>query len=387
MSTRAARSSRTAFGSMAIALALLATGCAGAAEGLGTADRSTGSTTAPTVATTGPPATSAPTTEATTTTAAALPDTSTSTTATPPAAPTTGAPAPVVPARAPRPLPPKPGRPAPPEAIALPGPAVVPGEGEWTPLGTSVGGSPAMYRTNLRSGPADAIASIVWIDQKAVRGQLFPGTNQPGGGWTVPFNVPIEQKPELLAAFNSGFLLAEAEGGFYLEGRAAIPLRDGTAAVAIDTSGTITIGMLGRDFAVGPEIASIRQNLPLLVDGGAIAASATDRDAYVWGKTLGGGAAVWRSGFGMRADGSLVYVAGPAMTARGLANTLVAAGAVRAMELDINPNWVTFNVFAFDPSTAQSSGTKLMPNMLRDGNRYLTPENRDFFALFSRPDA
>jgi hypothetical protein len=302
-------------------------------------------------------------------------------------APTTIAPvvtAPPTLPRPPRPPPPKEGRARPPEAIALPGPAVIANEGLWAPMGMLVDGAPAMWSTTVRAnGDGSVLAGIAWIDNTAVRGQLFPGSQMPGGQWSVPFNVPVEQKQSLIASFNSGFLLSEAQGGFYLEGREATPLRNGSAAVHIDTDGTIAIGALGRDVSLGPQTASIRQNLPLLVDGGAVAASATDTDTYVWGKTLGGVPYVWRSALGIRGDGSLVYVAGPSMSARMLGNTLVAAGAVRALELDINPNWVTFNANACNPD-GQCVGTKLLPNMLRSPERYLTSDDRDFFALFAR---
>jgi len=286
--------------------------------------------------------------------------------------------------RAERPVVPRAGRPAPPGPIALPGPAVVANEGDWAPAGPDVDGAPALYTTVVRANASGSTtAGVAWIDTTAVKGQLFPGSTQPGGQWTVPFNVPLDQKPNLLAAFNSGFLLNEAQGGFYLEGHEAVPLRNGTAALYIDANGTMNVGMLGRDFNEGPDTAAIRQNLPLLIDGGVINASATDRDAFVWGKTLGGGSYVWRSGIGVRNDGTLVYVGGPALSARMLATTLVAAGAVRAMELDINPNWVTFNIFSCDAS-GSCNGRKLLPAMLRDPNRYLSPDNRDFFAIFSR---
>jgi hypothetical protein len=251
-------------------------------------------------------------------------------------------------------------------------------------MGMLVDGAPAMWSTTVRAnGDGSVQAGIAWIDNTAVRGQLFPGSQMPGGQWSVPFNVPIEQKPSLLASFNSGFLLSEAQGGFYLEGREATPLRNGSAAVHIDTDGAIDIGALGRDFSLGPQTASIRQNLPLLVDGGVVASSATDADTFVWGKTLGHTPFVWRSALGIRGDGSLVYVAGPSMSARMLGNTLVAAGAVRALELDINPNWVTFNANACD-AAGQCVGTKLLANMLRSPERYLTSDDRDFFALFAR---
>ena len=51
---------------------------------------------------------------------------------------------------------------------------------------------------------------------------------------------------------------------------------------------------------------------------------------------------MWRSGLGVTADGAVVYVAGPGLSALSLANLLVRAGAVRAMELDINTDWVDF---------------------------------------------
>ena len=45
----------------------------------------------------------------------------------------------------------------------------------------------------------------------------------------------------------------------------------------------------------------------------------------------------------MTADGALVYVGGPGLNITDLADLLVRAGAVRAMELDINTDWVNFS--------------------------------------------
>ena len=90
-----------------------------------------------------------------------------------------------------------------------------------------------------------------------------------------------------------------------------------------------------------------------------------------------------RSGVGVSACGALVYVAGPALSARTLAESLVRAGAVRAMALDINPEWVTFNFFTHDPATGATAATKLYPQMQRGADRYLGPtvESRDFFSV------
>ena len=51
---------------------------------------------------------------------------------------------------------------------------------------------------------------------------------------------------------------------------------------------------------------------------------------------------MWRSGIGVDRHGNLIYAAGDDQTVSSLADTLIRAGAVRAMELDINSYWVSF---------------------------------------------
>ncbi len=62
-----------------------------------------------------------------------------------------------------------------------------------------------------------------------------------------------------------------------------------------------------------------------------------NNDPARWGHTLGNQVLVWRSGLGVTADGALVYVAGPGLSAYTLAQLPVRAGAVRAMELGQQP--------------------------------------------------
>ena len=94
---------------------------------------------------------------------------------------------------------------------------------------------------------------------------------------------------------------------------------------------------------VGPDVVAVRQNLILLVDHGVAASSAGIPSD--WGAVLGGGSYTWRSGVGVTVGGDLVYVGGPSLDPASLARLLIAAGAVRAMELDINPEWVSFATF------------------------------------------
>ena len=145
------------------------------------------------------------------------------------------------------------------------------------------------------------------------------------------------------------------------------------------------MGLWGRDFGMTPDVTAVLQNLVLLVDHGQLDPAATYTDTKLWGHTLGANTVVARSGIGVTAAGALLYVAGPALTARTLAEALQRAGAVRAMTLDLNPEWVTFNLFQHpDPANpATVVGTKLYPQMQRSSNRYLGPtlESRDFFSV------
>ena len=58
---------------------------------------------------------------------------------------------------------------------------------------------------------------------------------------------------------------------------------------------------------------------------------------------------------------------------------MVHAGAVRAMELDINSYWPASSPIAL---RAQSSRPTCLPDMVRSPFRYLTPDDRDFFAVY-----
>ena len=135
----------------------------------------------------------------------------------------------------------------------------------------------------------------------------------------------------------------------------------------------------------GTDVVAVRQNLTLLVDHGA-PASNLDIPSE-WGAVLGGGSSTWRSGIGVTAAGDLVYVAGPDLVPAGLARLLIAAGAVRAMELDINPSWVSFATFAHAGGVIGRgviAGANLMAGMYYQPGHYLQPYPRDFFAVFAR---
>ena len=227
----------------------------------------------------------------------------------------------------------------------------------------------------------------MWIDPTRLKIGLVPGAREPGGTWAESPSITGPDLPRAVAAFNGGFRFQDAHGGFYLDGRQAVPLQVGSASIVIYRDGSINVGVWGRDFGMTPDVTAVLQNLVLLVDHGQLDPAATYTDTKLWGHTLGANTVVARSGIGVTANGALVYVAGPALTAKTLAEALQRAGAVRAMTLDINPEWVTFNFFQHpDPANpAAVVGTKLYPQMQRGSSRYLGPtrESRDFFTVLT----
>ena len=276
-------------------------------------------------------------------------------------------------------------------AAPAPVPLVVnpalPGEGQWQSTGPLIDGYPAMYVAQYRADTiyTSQITSAVWIDPTLLRVRLDPGAQEPGGTWAQPPDLSGTAAAQAVAAFNGGFRFQDAQGGFYLNGVTAVPLRTGAASMVIYRDGRIDIGTWGQEVTMTSDVEAVLQNLVLMVDNGQAAADATYHDTHIWGATLGASTVVARSGIGVTADGALIYVAGPALTAKTLAESLQRAGAVRAMALDINPEWVTFNFFNHpDPANpALIQAAKLYPQMQRPATRYLgpTPESRDFFSV------
>jgi hypothetical protein len=273
-----------------------------------------------------------------------------------------------------------------PSAVPLVVQPALAGEGQWDPAGPLVAGRPALYVAQFRADQiyTSQITTAVWIDPTVLHVALVPGSSEPGGTWSEPPYIANSARAAAVAAFNGGFRFQDAHGGFYLDGKEAVPLRTGAASVVIYANGSVNIGTWGQEVTMTPDVRAVLQNLVPIVDKGQPAPAATYGDHRLWGSTLGANTVVARSGIGITPSGALIYVAGPALTARSLAESLQRAGAVRAMTLDINPEWVTFNLYQHDPAQPGAiTSTKLYPQMQRPASRYLGPthESRDFFTV------
>ncbi len=257
----------------------------------------------------------------------------------------------------------------------------LPGEGRWHGTGPLVRGAPPVLVTTFRPDPnyPQMVAGVAWIDSTRAWLQLYPGMYEPPEASNALAEVPPQLRGGLLATFNSGFKLEDDGGGFVAFGHVYAPLHDGQATFLRYRDGTADIMTWTGGPAPGSNVEFARQNLPLIVSGGQLNPNLADGPQ--WGATLGNAVRVWRSGVGIDAHGNILYAAADNQTAQSLAQILQRAGAVRAMELDINSEWVTFNFYG---GWGAALPQKLLPNMTRDPMRYLTPDDRDFFAVYAR---
>lgn len=272
------------------------------------------------------------------------------------------------------------------------------GQGIWHAAGRPVRGMAAVYETRLVPPGGVRPAGIAWMDTRLLSARLYSGSISPGGGpyrYTAP--VRPAQASSLVAAFNGGFQMAAAEGGYYTQHKVIDPLRRGAASLVIYAGGSVNIGAWGSDVSFTRQVVGVRQNLVLLVADGQPTAAA--RGPWrSWGATCGVNSCAasvpgidhqWRSGLGITADGALVYVAGPRLDPLQLAQLLVQAGSVRAMQLDINPYWPVF--VSYDPPTANglaapSNGRRLLAGTIQGPATFFQPSwARDFITMSARP--
>ena len=258
----------------------------------------------------------------------------------------------------------------------------LPGEGVWHVTTGNAGAAPALLETTFRPDPTYPrfVAYVAWINHARTEIALNPGRYEPPSGSPRGLmQVPFGLRARLLATFNSGFTWRDGHGGFVAGGRTYEPLRSGLATLIAYRDGSVNIVTWNGGPTPGPAVLHARQNLPLIVDHGHLTPHLSSGPE--WGATLGNAIRVWRSGVGIDRHGNLVYAAADYQTVTSLAQILVHAGAVRAMELDINAEWPSFNSYG---RRGGGDPRQLVPNTQQSATRYLVPDDRDFFAVYRR---
>jgi len=259
-------------------------------------------------------------------------------------------------------------------------------DSSWVPGRLDARGTPAIYTSFFRPDPQypSVVAGVAWIRAGDTSAHLIAGTRQPAGhSWPGGAQVQPGDVPKLVATFNSGWKMTDTPGGFYLAGQGAGHLTNGQASIVITDSGAATIGQWARDVAMNPHVVAVRQNLSLIVDHGRPVSGLDANTGQRWGSYENQHQYTWRSGVGVDAAGDLIYVAGANLTLQALATALADVRVVRGMELDIHSALVSFAWWTPSP-TGQVGPTKLLPGMERPANRYLTPDQRDFFYVTLR---
>src|SRR6476469_10019643 len=256
------------------------------------------------------------------------------------------------------------------------------GEGVWNSTGERVNGKPPVLVTTFRTEVdyPRIVAYVAWFDHTRTSVAWYPGRYEPPSAPVRgPMSVPPGQRWRLLATVNGGFIYSDGGNGSSINGKWYEPLKAGLATLVAYRNGHVDVKTWHGGPVAGPQVAFARQSLPLIIDHGRL--NPALNDSSQWGFTLGNAVRVWRTGAGIDRHGNLIYAAADYQTVVTLARILQHAGAVRAMQLDINPEWPTLITYShrggLDP-------VQVVPNYQQPPTRYLVPDDRDFFAVYRR---
>jgi hypothetical protein len=273
--------------------------------------------------------------------------------------------------------PPVPPPPAPPYPVVLAA-AARPVGPHFTPV-VSWQGQTAVWMARLPTG-----VTLLYLNQGLVTLALHSGTIDAGAnGWRHGPAVVDGERRHLVAAFNGGFKFETESGGFMSYGRTALALRRGLGSIVTYADGTTNIGAWEEGVpSRRSQVVAVRQNLSLLIDHGRTAG--TVECVPCWGATLGGGPDVARSALGVTGDGQLAWAGGEGVSVAALAEGLLAAKAVRAVELDINPQWVAAYLYRHRGSGRPLEPIPVVPTQNGIAGAFLEPYARDFFTVLAR---
>jgi hypothetical protein len=261
----------------------------------------------------------------------------------------------------------------------------LPGEGVWRRTGPSVDGRPPVLVTTYRPSTEypSIVAYVLWVDHTRTDLAYYPGRYEPPSAVDRgPMMVPVDQRYRLLATFNGAFTHVDTNNGSAVNGYTNEPLIDGNATLIGYRDGTVNIVQWTGGPDAPADVAWARQSLtPILWDGKLNPELNTDPNSIQWGYTLGGVTFTPRTAVGIDAHGNAMFVVVSEATVISLAQVLQHIGAVRGMEFDINPEWHTMITY----SHRNGLGAMMVePQPQQSPDRYLTPDDRDFMAVFAK---
>jgi len=262
-------------------------------------------------------------------------------------------------------------------------------------------GSPKLTRAATSTAPTNFVPAVIWrgqtaayvarrpnlalmsFNQKLLELHLHSGTVDAGAGYRFGPAILGAERTRVVAGFNGGFKLDTHSGGFLSGARTGAPLSTGLGSIVTYTDGSTDIGAWHEGVpGVGHTVYSVRQNLRLLISAGRIAADVSC--VSCWGATLGGTAAPARGGLGITSGGNLIWAGGEHLTVLALAAALRSARVVRAVELDINPEWVAGYLYGHRGGHGAAAAVPVVPGQPGVPGQFLAPDSRDFFSVVAR---
>ncbi len=288
-----------------------------------------------------------------------------------------------------------------PFALKNPGPALkewsAPGDGEWVqvPDPRFPEDQPRMLKTLLHpdKGRSWAEVFVVAIDLGSI--ELFPvvGTQEPqpdsdeAKRYLREGKIPSASQPTLMAAFNGGFMTEHGGYGMKLDGTTIAKPKARACTIASFKDGSLRIASWPELSSSESEMIWYRQTPECMWENDKLHAGLqAGAGLKKWGSTVDGETVIRRSGIGLNAERTVLFVAITNHTsARVLAEGLHHAGATDVAQLDVNWSYPKFVTFEPIGRSNVLHPVPLAPGFEYSDDEYLRKkEKRDFFYILRK---
>ena len=266
-----------------------------------------------------------------------------------------------------------------------------PGDGEWVKVADPRHPElPALlYKTlihpDINRSWADLFIVAVSLDEASLHARA--GTGEPKADPGVPVmkrtgRVPEEDVPNLLAAFNGGFMAEHGHYGMRVDGVTLLKPRPKSCTVLGFSNGTVEIATWDNVASADERIQWFRQTPACMYENNTMHLGLRHPETRLWGATLDGDTVIRRSAIGLDPSRRVLFVGiSNNTTARALAEGMHHVGAVDIAQLDVNWSYPKFLLYA------QNDKGELVAQAPVDGFEFNSGEYvsksafRDFFYI------
>ncbi len=260
---------------------------------------------------------------------------------------------------------------------------------------------PILFATLLHPDPKRPWAEVfvVAMPVAGIRLYAVAGTAEPeattevGRDYVRSGLIPIAHQPQLLAAFNGGFMTRHGRHGMRVEGVTLVSPRPHLCTVLGLQDGSLRIGTwkaMQGDVERAERDRSLvfwRQGAPCMYEAGVLNPRLRDEKVRNWGATIDGDVVIRRSAAGLDAARELLFVGlSNDTTARAMAEAMHHAGASDVAQLDVNWSYPRFVVFPAGPHGKRQARGVFEGFVFHPEDYVRRPATRDFFYLLRREE-